>query len=151
MLRAIACAGMLIVACTSCSTYRDPSTDYRPVELPQAPRGNFTLYVSNQSYAAPLVDILVYLDGKRAVAQGFDVGEGQSWMEFRFDLEPGEHQLRAESVAGQAEFVNIFPLEGRKWAALAYQYHPESRSDGEPVPRGFTFELRDEPWETVGE
>ena len=69
--------------------------DLAPVTTP-AP-GNFRLYVSNQSFDRPTVDIAVFIDGVRIAAREFEVKGQHNWIEFGAELTAGEHKLRAIS------------------------------------------------------
>jgi hypothetical protein len=91
-----------------------------PPSLGQTRDGNFTLYVSNQSFDRPRVDIVVVIDGRLAIEDEFAVGNQHNWVEFRFDLEDGEHVLRAESVSGNAVLERRFGVKGRRWAVVDY-------------------------------
>jgi hypothetical protein len=48
----------------------------------------FTVYVSNQSFARPTVDIALTLDGTLRVVQDFEVKGQHNWIPFTFDLAP---------------------------------------------------------------
>jgi hypothetical protein len=78
------------------------------------------LYVSNQSFDRAKVDIVVVIDGRLAVEDEFAVGNQHNWVEFRFDLEDGEHVLRAESVSGDAVLESRFGVNGSRWAVVDY-------------------------------
>jgi len=72
--------------------------------LEQEEKGNFTLYVSNQSFAISPVDITIHIDGKKAVDSKFDVGNQHIWIGYSFSLSKGEHKLVAVSKKGDARF-----------------------------------------------
>lgn len=113
-----------------------------PRQLPQRVEGgNFTLYVSNQSFAIDPVDIDVYLDDTLVVVGDFEVGSQHSWYEFDFALTPGAHTLRAVTRAGKAELEETFEIEAKRYGVLDFWYYP----DGETTPRQFSFDLYDQP------
>jgi hypothetical protein len=63
-----------------------------PRQFPQRVEGgNFTLYVSNQSFAIDPVDINVYFDDTLVVVRDFEVGSQHNWHEFEVVLTPGAH------------------------------------------------------------
>jgi serpin B len=111
-------------------------------QLPQDKNGNFTLYVSNQSFAVDPVDIKVYIDGKVATDQNFDVGTGKrrqhNWQTFQFQLADGAHRLRVESKKGQASLEEQFEVKGKRWAILNYWSSPDT-------PKKFSFTVSDNP------
>ncbi len=85
------------------------------------PRGEtVTLYVSNQSFDRPKVDIRVEIDGRVVVADDFAVENQHNWVEFRLRLRPGEHVLRATTQAGDATLERSFTVAGQRWAVLDY-------------------------------
>jgi hypothetical protein len=142
MRRAVAVLGLLLVACTSSS--KPPSA--KPTLRAELSRvtptqgGNFTLYVSNQSFARPTVDITVSIDGARVISQPFEVKGQHNWISFAFDLSPGQHELRALSEAGDSRSTLNFTTGTRNWAVLDYWCC--DKTEGEPR---FTFHISDKP------
>jgi len=131
-------AVLLLLVLIACGSPQPPRA-VRPVVA----EGDFTLYVSNQSFAIDPVDIDVLLDGALAITGDFEVGSQHSWHEFRFQLGLGEHDLRAHSQRGQAELSRKVPISGRHWAVINYWYYPPTHYD--PTPRQFSFLLSDQP------
>jgi hypothetical protein len=113
--------------------------------LPQDKNGNFVLRVSNQSFAIDPVDIKIYIDGKLAIDQEFDVGTGvrrqHNWLMFQFQLPEGIHKFRAESIRGQASVEEQFEVKGKRWAVLDYWFYPDTHD--EPVAKHFSFGVSD--------
>jgi hypothetical protein len=107
---------------------------------PTASRGPFTLYVSNQSFEDPNVQITISIDGVVVVDEHFAVEEQHNWIAFEPDVPPGDHTLTARSNTG-AETTVEFTTESSKprWAVVEYWWYPEAG------PRAFTFEISDEP------
>lgn len=134
----------LLIALVGCSALPpagsadDPSWDPAP-----APDGNFTLYVSNQSFDIESVDIVVEVDGVRVVDDVFAVESQHNWKQYVIDLAPGTHTLTARSVEGDATFEQSFEVTGDHWAAVDYWYVTEER--GTPTPKQFIFHIQDEP------
>jgi serpin B len=116
-------------------------------KLPQDKSGNFTLHVSNQSFAIDPVDIKVYVDGKLAIDQKFEVGTGKrrqhNWQTFQFQLSDGRHRLRVESKKGQASLEEQFEVKGKRWVVLDYWFG--GREDSQAAQKKFTFHVSDEP------
>jgi hypothetical protein len=106
--------------------------------LPGAREGNFVLYVSNQSFQIPRVDIGIEIDGRPAVDKVFDVEEQHNWVEFRFQVKNGRHTLEAVSKLGEAQGSWRFHVTGKRWAVVAYWYYP-----GEA--KRFSFDISNEP------
>jgi hypothetical protein len=104
-----------------------------------AARGNFVLYVSNQSFARSTVDIRVEVDGHEVVSESFAVENQHNWVEYRIRLARGTHVIRAASSTGEAVFERSFPIRGRTWAVIDYWC-----CDGPDEPR-FTFHISREP------
>jgi hypothetical protein len=111
--------------------------DLAPV--PTLPPGNFHLYVSNQSFDRPTVDIALFIDGVRLAAQDFEVKNQHNWIEFGAELAAGKHQLRAVSDAGETELTQSFTTGALNWAVVDYW------CCGEPEDPRFTFTISDQP------
>lgn len=120
----------------------DPSSGTKSALLD--PEGNFTLYVSNQSFVIDPVDIKLSIDSQDVVDQDF-YGKNQhkNWRTYRLSLNPGTHILRVESKRGNARLEKTFEVKGRHWAAMSFFYYPPSHS--EPTPRQFTFHISNKP------
>lgn len=84
------------------------------------PAGNFTLYVSNQSFDRPTVDIAVVIDGVGRVSQNFEVKNQHVWIPFTFDLTRGSHELRVSSARGKTTLVKSFLIGTHRWGVLNY-------------------------------
>ena len=87
-------------------------------------RGNFVLYVSDQSFALDRVDITIRIDGRVAVADEFTVGNEHNWHEYRFRLPPGLHRLSAVSRDGRARLEGSFRIKDRLYGVVDYWYSP---------------------------
>jgi hypothetical protein len=111
-----------------------------PPTLEQAEDGNFTLYVSNQSFDRGKVDITVWINGFVAVDGQFEVGSQHNWSEYRFNLADGPHTIRAATAAGETVFEESFEVEGKRWAVVDYWCCDSSQ--GEPK---FSFLVSEEP------
>jgi hypothetical protein len=135
----------LVLALAGCgSETGEPSEPMQPGQLEhvleQAEDGNFTLYVSNQSFERQKVHIKVWIDAFVAVDDDFEVGNQHNWIDFTFDLDDGKHTLRAESVAGEAVLEETFQVEGKRWAVVDYW----CCDSGQAEPK-FTFMVSEEP------
>ena len=133
----LACLAVAAVAlAVGCS-----SRDARRNETPRAGAGdaNLTLYVSNQSFARPAVDVRVEIDGDVVVSDEFDVDDQHNWVEFSVPLASGSHVISATSETGEAELRRTFRVEGERWAVLDYWCCDDARD-----PR-FTFRVSKRP------
>lgn len=93
-----------------------------------------TLLIRNRSSAVDPADIKVTLDGRVIVNEGFkygsmiNVGDGAAvpvpgldWKQLPLKLAVGKHQIKAESVNGQAMFEAGFTVTDKEWwASLEY-------------------------------
>lgn len=117
--------------------------------LPQDPNGNFTLYVSNQSFDENPVDITIHIDGKKAVERDFDVKGKRTaqhnWIKHRFSLSPGKHRITAKSKKGKASLEKEFEIEDKHWAVIDYWWYPTIRGGSGPTARKFTFMIQNSP------
>lgn len=134
---------ILALACLALAAcFAEPAEPAGPRQIPQRVEGgNFTIYVSNQSFAIDPVDIDVYVDDTLVVVGDFEVGSQHSWYDFEFALTPGTHTLRAVTRAGKAELEETFEIAGKRYGVLDFWYYP----DGETTPRQFSFDLYDQP------
>ena len=130
---------MLLPAACSKSTRAKPAEDLLPQDL----NGNFTLYVSNQSFAISPVDITIHIDGKKAVEGDFDVGNQHNWVSHTFRLGKGTHELVAVSEKGAARINDQFQIEDRHWAVVDYRYYPKVTGGAGPTPKQFSFNIQD--------
>ena len=108
-----------------------------------AENGNFTLYVSNQSFAISDVDIQIKIDGKIVVSRYFNVGNQHNWKGFTFSLAKGEHTLEAHSDQENVTLEKKFNITDEHWAVVDFWYYPSSHY--EPTPKHFSFNIKDEP------
>lgn len=109
------------------------------------PNGNFTLHVSNQSFAITPVDIQVLIDGERVVHEDFDVGNQHGWKRYTLSLAPGKHEIRVSSEKGKAELSQEIEVTGQHWAVIDYWYYPEVTGGAGPTPKKFGFSMQDSP------
>ena len=110
-------AALLATLVGACD-YLEPEGRDRPPDA--APNANFFLYVSNQSFARPTVDIRVEIDGRPVVADEFAVENQHNWVECPLRLGDGAHVLHAESTEGGAAVIRTFRARGKRWAVLDY-------------------------------
>ena len=132
---AVAAVVAVVVLAGGCGAAEDAPG---PRALPTARDGNFVLYVSNQSFERPEVDIRIEIDGRTAVDGRFPVEDQHNWVEFRFRLPNGRHTLRAVSRTGEARASWTFTVTGKHWAVVDYWYYA-----GEP--KRFSFDVSSEP------
>ena len=110
------------------------------------PNGNFTLYVSNQSFEIKQVDIQVYIDGDCVVNQKFDFRDAHNWRKFVLDLKDGNHQIQVNSTTGKAQLTQEFMVAGKHWAVVNYWDVPKNMADGKKLTiQPFSFDIQDGP------
>lgn len=109
-----------------------------PVALPQDPKGNLVLYVSNQSYLTPSVDITIHIDGKLAIASDFAIGNAHNFVSHTFPLAAGKHKLVVTSKKGAAQYEAEFEIKDKHWATVFYW-------SSKHQPKKFTFQIQDRP------
>lgn len=129
---------MLAALTTGCGSAAS-ETATRAEDTRAPAHANFTLYVSNQSFDRPAIDIRVEIDGKVVVRDGFEVEDQHNWVEFPLALRAGPHEIRATSAQGDAELLRTFHVRGKRWAVLDYWC-----CDDAADPR-FTFDLSKRP------
>jgi hypothetical protein len=96
---------------------RDNGTDPAVV----VEKGNFTLYVSNQSLEKPTMAITVTLDGRQVVSTDFQVGDQHQFLRLALDLAAGPRRIVAR--AGDGTVVDdtfTMPEDGERWGVLTF-------------------------------
>ena len=96
------------------------------------------LFVSNQSFASPLVDISVVIEGRRVVTGDFDVGGQHNWFEFEIAVPPGTLMVQAYSADGNADLNQVIDVPAERWAVLDYWY-----DGGSPEAEYFTLTVHE--------
>jgi hypothetical protein len=85
-----------------------------------------TLYVSNQSFEDPSVQIAISIDGVVVVDETFAVEGQHNWIAFELDVSPGDHILTATSNTGAQLTVEFTTKAGQpRWAVVDYWWYPE--------------------------
>lgn len=117
----------LFGACTSTPEPRAPfALGVAPSTVAPAPtvdpaRATFLLTVSNQSFREQRVAITVAVDGRRLIAQDFDVEGQHNFVGFAFDVAPGRHVLTATgSVRTTHRETFVIPDSGKRYGVLQY-------------------------------
>lgn len=140
---------VLVLLSAGCSDPPPPQPAGDLPQLPQAtsslldPKGAFTLFVSNQSFAVDPVDIRVEIDGGLVVSDYFRVGTQHAFVPFQMKLTRGRHEIRIWSEKGKAELTQQFELKDHDIGVVEFWYHPDSHYD--PTPRSFGFSTRKGP------
>lgn len=127
--------------CAGCESRKLPPVDSRLLD----PNGNFTLHVSNQSFAITPVDIQVQIDGERVVHEYFDVGNQHGWKTYKISLAPGKHKIQVTSAEGNAELSQEIEVTGQHWGVIDYWHYPEVTGGAGPTPKQFSFSMQDSP------
>jgi hypothetical protein len=127
---------MALVWLASCRSEQGGSSAATTVAPGDAP---FTLFVSNQSNQNPRVSISVAIDGRRVIAQDFEVGDQHNFVEFPLGVAPGQRELTASADDGTAlKAPFTVPESGRRWAILVYGPTTERSAT-------FSFNVLDQP------
>ena len=101
-----------------CSDLGEPIIS--PVE-----RGNFVLYVMMESWRINPVDVQVYIDGRRAVAQKFPWNNERPEYRFEFQIEEGKHTLRATSSYASGPQSIDFIRSSTPYAIVTFWSDPQ--------------------------
>jgi hypothetical protein len=150
---ALVAGSLLALACASAPPEGTHATASAPAAVsstepstPPAldPRGNFVLYVSNQSFEIDPVDIVIEVDGEQIIDGDFDVGSQHNWKRYVLWLSPGWHTLTARSTDGDATLNESFVVSDRRWADLTYWYYSEAYGSLSE-PKHFEFNIYDKP------
>ncbi len=116
---------LMTLAVAGCGEADNPLDPTEQV-LTQDSTGNFVLWVSNQSFDIPLVDIKVTIDGKTAVSATFEVKNQHNWIKHTFQLALGKHVLKASSVEGEVAIESEFEVQDRLWGVVNFWYYAKS-------------------------
>jgi len=133
---------------TGCNEKNSSSDNTLPAIEPNNildPNGNFSLYVSNQSFEIDPVDMIVSIDGVRIVANHYTVGKQHTLIEYKLNLSPGDHTIHVVSRLGDATLTETFTLEESKppinAGVVTYWYSLKNPS----LPKSLKFELATRP------
>lgn len=113
---------LTVLAIAGCGEADDPLDPTQQL-LPQDSNGNFVLYVSNQSFDIPAVDIKITIDGKTAVSATFEVKNQHNWIKHTFQLTPGKHVLKASSVEGAVSIESAFEVRDHLWGVVNFWFY----------------------------
>ena len=140
---------MVVILCIIIISSCTKNTSKYQIEMQTNENGNFILYISDQSFAISPVDIKIYIDGKLAIDDNFDVTGNRvpqhNWKQFKFQLGNGDHTIKAISKKGDAVIEKEFKTVDKHWAVIDYWYYPESRGGATPTPKHFSFNIQDKP------
>ena len=104
---------------------------------------NFILYISNQSFKEPLVNIQVVIDGRTIVKDDFKVKNQHYWKIYALKLTPGDHTLQAKAERDITEINRSFKVAGNHWAVL--NFWGNGKNTDTSKLRGLTFDIYDKP------
>ena len=109
--------------------------------------GNFTLYVSDTSTVVNRLDIQIMIDGKVAVARYFDVRPRMHSRPKRFvlSLPKGDHTIEMRSDQECVSLKESLTVSDKHWARVTFWRYPEGNYGPLPAPKGFSFQIGDEP------
>ena len=107
------------------------------------PKGAFTLYVSNQSFAVNPVDVHVEIDGEIVVRDYFWVETQHTFVPFQMNLAQGPHKIRIWSEKEAVKLTKKFDLKDHDIGIVQFWYYDDSHYD--PTPRSFSFSTQKGP------
>ena len=136
---AILLSAVVATLLSGCHDPKLPTADSGLID----PNGNFTLFVSNQSFAIDRVDVRIQLDGELVICDYFHVGDQHAFYPFTLSLAKGKHHIKVWSVKGNAQIEKDFELTDQDIAVITYWYYPKSHY--QPTDRKFGFETRKGP------
>jgi hypothetical protein len=90
------------------------------------PNGNFTLYVTNQSYAIDRVDIRVEIDDALVVSEYFNVGTQHTFEPFKLTLSQGMHKIHVWSELGDVELTDDFDTTDHDVGVAMFWHNPKA-------------------------
>lgn len=105
------------------------------------PNANVILYVSNQSFYMPTVDIIVKIDDRIVVEDEFEVRNQHHWTEYAIYLSPGEHTLHATALDSTVEIKRSFKVTGNHWVTVDFWRSKHSKDKS----KGLKFDISDRP------
>jgi hypothetical protein len=118
--------GRLVVETTDYTTWttsyvQDSVPSNAPPPDPGEVHGEVKLYISNQSFVDPQVDITVHFDGDGLFSHTLDVGNQPMWIETRIKAPAGLHEIVAISDTGAEIRATVEFEEGKpKYVVLNY-------------------------------
>jgi hypothetical protein len=116
-----------------------PTSD-RGLLVAEAPAGNVTLYLSNQSFQRSPVDFKVELDWTRIIEVALDVCQQHEFVGYRFDWASGDHVLRVSSKHGLATDLTFVTIgDDPIWGFVSYWF------DADDDAGKFQFHFQNEP------
>ena len=129
---------LLLAAVAACGA---PTTD--PAQHLPKVDDSFTLYVSNQSFDMPTIDIRVELDDQLAISGDFHVEGQHTWLRFDFGLAPGPHRIRVTTPdVTDIALDQMFQMDDRKWGVVSFWYY--AAGSPEPTPPQFSLQIMDD-------
>lgn len=100
---------------------RTTATRAAPEPAAVVEHGNFTLYVSNQSFEKPTMPITVTIDGRQVVSTDFQVGDQHDFARFGLVLAAGSRRIEGRAGDGTVvEATFTVPDEGERWGVLTF-------------------------------
>jgi len=106
--------------------------------------GNVTvhLYVSNQSFADPSVNLTVTIDGVEKFSKQCWVDDQHNWSHIEFELSKGKHTIEVNENDHNIINERKFSVHDDLWIVVDYWYYPESHYN--PTPRHISIDFHDE-------
>jgi hypothetical protein len=134
---------VLAIAPAACGLPKLPVPESRLLD----PKGDFTLVVTNQSFAIDPVDVRVEIDGELVVSDYFRVGSQHTFVPFQLALGKGTHKIRVWSERGATDLVQNFDLTTEDIGVIEFWYYPKSHHP--PTPQMFRFSVQKGPLRVI--
>lgn len=145
LLLALALGAVVLAGCGDAqgvdpTAHQDVTGGDGAVRLVDRAEADLMLYVSNQSFDDEVVRLRVAVDGTTVVDGDFHVEGQHNWIRFALALEPGRHEVGAESDSGvsMAEPFTM-PRRGTRYAVIDHWTY-DSDDDVE-----LTWQIQREP------
>jgi hypothetical protein len=132
---------ILVLAIILCGCVRSTKPQFTQ-EIDQ-PDANFILYVSNQSFEKPEVDISVIIDGETVVNDLFQVKNKHYWKTYSLKLPLGNHQLSVKADNGTYKLERSFEITNKHWAVISF-WCTDKKDNGSQFS-GISFAISEEP------
>ncbi len=122
-------------------SYHVEIRDFVPIEPAAIDRTapGLVLFISNQSYGDPEIDVTVTVDGEVVVDRSFSVENQHTTVSYRLPLEPGDHELVIRTGTGATQDQVVTLGSDRRYLYVSYL------GDGPSTPVPFSIRESDQP------
>jgi hypothetical protein len=96
-----------------------PGTGPSTTTAPAGPQP-VVLWVTNQSFAEPAVDLVLSVDGQVVASQTYLVEGQHTVVEHALEVVPGEHTVVVETADGSARAELVVQVDDPEWVSVTY-------------------------------